>query len=79
MVIVILSLITLLILFFLCRAILKSNKNLTSVYPTLNIIALFLVLSSGYLLVNRFFARQINPSSLQQTGLEEKAAGPDVY
>lgn len=76
---VILSIVTLLILFFLCRAVLKSNQDLTSVYPTLNILSLFLVLSSSFLLVNRFFARQTNPSSPQQLGSEQSATGPDVY
>src|SRR5215211_1387072 len=46
----------LLALFFLCRAILKTKKDLVQVYPILNVISLFLVVSSVLMLLNGYRA-----------------------
>lgn len=74
-----LSFATVLILFFLCRAVLRAKKDLTSVYQILNIVSLFLVLSSGFLLINSRFARRADSPNWQMEALNQKTAGPDVY
>jgi hypothetical protein len=66
-------------LFFLCRTILVTKKELALAYQTLNVIALVLVVSSGLMLLNRAFAQ----SAASPTGQNEKRpsrdTGPDVY
>ena len=66
-------------LFFLCRLILKTDKDLTAVYQTLNIISLFLVFSSGFMLMNRYFAGKAGSINQQNVRPAQKAEGPDVY
>ncbi len=73
-----LSFAALLILFFLCRAILKTKKDLSLVYQTLNVISIFLVLSSGLMLLNNYVAKQAG-SPNQRNEVTEKVVGPDVY
>lgn len=69
----------LLILSYLCRAILKTKKDLSAVYQLLNIVSLFLVLSSGFTLVNSQFAGKAAPTSHPDVEPEQRAKGPDVY
>jgi len=75
----VLFLTALLALFFLCRAILKTKKDLVQVYPILNVISLFLVVSSGLMLLNGYRTQHRIPPNRQKEGSEQKAAGPDVY
>jgi hypothetical protein len=76
---IILSLTALLVIFYLCRAILKTNRDLSQVYQILNVISLFLVLSSAFMLVSRYLAQQATSPIRQNEGSPQKAAGPDVY
>jgi hypothetical protein len=71
--------IALLLVGFLCQAILKTKKDLSAVYQALNIVSLFLVLSSGFLLVSNQFTGKAGPVSPQNVEPEKGAKGPDVY
>src|SRR5690606_452418 len=59
---VILPLTVLLILVFLCLAIFRSKREFGSVYAVLNVVSAFLVLSSGFMLLNRFLAQSSSVS-----------------
>jgi hypothetical protein len=71
--------IALLTIIFLCRVILRSKKDLTAIYQVLNIISLFLVVSTGFMLMNRYFSGKAGSPVQQSTAPGETAAGPDVY
>ena len=71
--------VTLLIVTILCSAILKTKKDLSATYQALNILSLFLVLSSGFLLINRYTAEPAGATNQQNTRPEPRAEGPDVY
>jgi hypothetical protein len=71
-------LVALLILFFICRAILNTKRDLALIYQTLNVISLFLVLSSGFMLLNSYSAR-LADSLNQRIEVIENVVGPDVY
>jgi hypothetical protein len=66
-------------IFFLCRAILKTEKDLFQIYPILNAISAFLVLSTGLMLLNSYTAEQSKKSYQQREQQEQKTMGPDVY
>lgn len=70
--------VALLILFILCRAIFRSKKDLSQIYPTLNLISAFLVISSGFMLLNSYLAQQSGIQERQSEGSPEKI-GPDIY
>ena len=76
---IVLSTVTLLVLFFVCRAILNTKKDLSAIYPSLNIISLFLVLSSGFMFMNSYLAGRAGSPIRQNVEPEPGAAGPDVY
>jgi hypothetical protein len=69
----------LLLLFFLFRTILKTRKSLSLVYQTLNVISLFLVLSSGFMLLTRAFPQSVKSPSGQNERQPGQDTDPDVY
>lgn len=66
-------------LFFLCRTILRTRQSLSSVYQTLNLISLFLVLSSGFMLATRALAQAEETPTGQHERQPGKGTGRDVY
>jgi hypothetical protein len=70
---------TLFLLLFIYRMILKTKNDLSLVYQTLNVISLFLVLSSGFSILHRYLARQVDFPDRQDEKTQRSAAGPDVY
>jgi len=74
-----LTAVALLTLFLVCRVILQTKKDLSTAYQTLNIISLFLVLSSGLLLINRYIAEKAGATNRQNAAAVRETDGPDVY
>src|SRR5690606_37053064 len=75
----ILPLTVLLILILLCSAILRSKRDFGSVYAVLNVVSAFLVLSSGFMLLNRALAQSTNASHEPDQVLEQGSGDPDIY
>ena len=75
----ILAFAALLLLFILCRIILKTRQSLSLVYQTLNTISLFLVLSSGFMLLTRAFPQPVKSPAGQNERQLRQGTGPDVY
>jgi hypothetical protein len=70
---------TVLFLILLCSVILRTKKDLTQVYPTLNTISAFLFFSSLFTLLTNFH-QQLPMSADPQTEQSEKIpANPDIY
>ena len=76
---IILFLTSLLGVFLLCHAILKTKRDLSQVYSVLNVISIFLVLSSGWMLLAGYLTRLTGSEHPQTEGPDQKSTGPDVY
>jgi hypothetical protein len=76
---IILLLIALSTIVFLCGAILRTKKDLFAVYPILNTISVFLVLSSGFMLLTSYFVQQSGFQGRQNETPQQKEVGPDIY
>ena len=75
---ILLSLLMLLVLIAGCRILLKTNKDLSTFYQILNVISLFLVVSSGFVLLHNSLTR-VASSQNQQKEDSAPISGPDVY
>ena len=75
----VLSSTSLLVIFLLCRAILRTRKDHSQVYQILNVISLFLVISSGLMLLNSYRTQQASSPKQKLEGAAQKTVGPDVY
>lgn len=66
-------------LFVMCRSILLSSRDLSKIYPALNAVSVFLVLSSCFLLITKVSAQQTNIQQGNNNSEPASATGPDVY
>lgn len=75
----ILPLTVLLILVFLCSVVLRSKRDFGSEYAVLNVVSAFLVLSSGFMLSNRYLAQSASPSHEPEKASKQGSSDPDIY
>jgi hypothetical protein len=69
----------LLMVFFLCRVVLKSERDFGPVYAILNAGSSFLVLSCSFMLLNRYLAYSANSSSEPEQAFAQESSAPDIY
>lgn len=75
----ILSAFTMLLLILLCSIILRTNKDLTQVYTTLNTISAFLVLFSMFTLLSNSYKQRLRFASRQTEQTQQTSANLDIY
>ena len=75
----ILPALTTLFLILLCSSILRTNKDLTQVYSTLNTISAFLVLFSILTLLSNSYHQRTVSADRQTEQSQQTSANPDVY